>query len=146
MQKIKTIAVVGLGYVGLPLALLADRKGYQVIGIEKSAEKVAALKQAKSYVDDISTFDLQHSSVQFSSDASLITKAQAVIICVPTPVNDDKTPDLRPIKGAVTDIAPNLQSGTLVVLESTVNPGVSDEVITPLLEKLSGKHVGKERH
>ncbi|HEX7368299.1 MAG TPA: nucleotide sugar dehydrogenase [Candidatus Saccharimonadales bacterium] len=144
MQEIKTIAVVGLGYVGLPLALLADRKGYHVIGIEKNTEKVAVLTRAKSYIDDISDADLEHSSVRFSDDMSLIEKAQAVIICVPTPVNADKTPNLDPVKGAVTDIAPHVQKGTLIVLESTVNPGVSDEVITPLLEKLSQKRVGTD--
>ncbi len=144
MQDIKTIAVVGLGYVGLPLALLADRKGYKVLGLDIDAKKISALHKGTSYIDDISDEQVDSSSVNFSDDFSLIKTAQAVIICVPTPVHEDKSPDLSPVKGAITAVAPYLQPHTLVVLESTVNPGVCDEVIAPLLEKLTGKTIGKD--
>jgi UDP-N-acetyl-D-glucosamine dehydrogenase len=144
MQDFQTVAVVGLGYVGLPLALLADRKGYKVIGLEINKEKVEALKNARSYVDDISADELRHSAIDFTDDFAKIKSAQVVIICVPTPVNPDKTPDLGPVVGAVTNIAPYLQPRTLVILESTVNPGVCDEIVTPLLEELAEKKVGKD--
>ncbi len=123
MQRIETIAVVGLGYVGLPLVLLADRKGYAVIGIDIDEKKIQDLTECNSYIDDVANDDLKNSSAQWTLDPKIISNAQAVIICVPTPVNHDKTPDLSPVKGAVKMIAPHLVTGTLVVLESTVNPG-----------------------
>jgi UDP-N-acetyl-D-glucosamine dehydrogenase len=143
MQDIQTIAVVGLGYVGLPLALLADRKGFKVIGVEIDPKKVQALSGGHSYVDDVSSEELAASSVNFTADATMVAEAEAVIICVPTPVNEDKSPDLGPVKGAVSTVAPHLQPKSLLVLESTVNPGVCDELVIPLLEELSGKTVGK---
>lgn len=144
MEDIQTIAVIGLGYVGLPLALLADRKGFDVIGLEIDKTKIAALKNGNSYVDDVTTEQLRQSSITFTNDFSRITQAQAVIVCVPTPVNEDKSPNLGPVKGAITNIAAHLRPKTLVVLESTVNPGVCDDLIAPLIEELTGKEVGKD--
>ena len=118
MQDFQTVAVVGLGYVGLPLALLADRKGYKVIGLEIDKKKVESLKNARSYVDDISADELRHSAIEFTDDFAKLKTAQVVIVCVPTPVNPDKTPDLGPVVGAITNISPYLQPRTLVVLES----------------------------
>jgi UDP-N-acetyl-D-glucosamine dehydrogenase len=144
MQDIQTIAVVGLGYVGLPLALLADRKGFEVLGLDIDTRNITSLNKNDSYIDDVSDEEIESSSIRFSNDFTKIAEAQAVIICVPTPVNADKSPDLTPVKGAITSVAPYLQPHTLVVLESTVNPGVCDEVITPLLEKLTKKKIGKD--
>ncbi len=140
----KRITVVGLGYVGLPLALLADRKGHKVIGLEVDAKKIASLKAGRSYIDDISDKDIANSKVTFTADAQKVKTAEVVIICVPTPVHKNKEPDLGPVKGAVSAVAPHLAPKTLVVIESTINPGVCDEVVTPLLESLSGKTVGKD--
>lgn len=144
MQDIHTIAVVGLGYVGLPLALLADRKGYEVLGLDIDKRKIESLGKGLSYIDDVSNKEIEGANIVFSEDFQQIAKAQAVIICVPTPVNEDKSPDLSPVKGAISSIAPFLQPHTLVVLESTVNPGVCDEIVAPLLEKLTKKKVGKD--
>ena len=146
MQEIRTVAVVGLGYVGLPLALLADRKGFKVVGIELSEQKVAMLRRNESYIDDISAGELRASDAEFTTDFAAVTSSQAVIVCVPTPVNPDKSPDLSPVKAAISSIAPHLQPKTLVVLESTVNPGVCDEIIAPLLEELTGKKVGQDMY
>lgn len=144
MQSKEAIAVVGLGYVGLPLALLADRKGFNVTGLDIDKRKISALETGKSYIDDVSDEELENSSAAWTDDFTTVTKADAVIVCVPTPVNPDKSPDLSPVRGAITAIAPHLQNGTLVVLESTVNPGVCDEVVAPLIEELTGKKVGTD--
>lgn len=144
MSSVKSIAVIGLGYVGLPLALLAADKKYRVLGIDIDARKMASLKEKKSYIDDVSDEELVNTTVEFSDDISKVAKADAVIICVPTPVDKTKQPDLGIVRSAVGSIAPHLRSGTLVVVESTVNPGVCDEIVLPLLEKESGKKVGSD--
>ncbi len=144
MSSVKTIVVVGLGYVGLPLALLAANKNYRVIGVDIDPRKMKALSEKKSYIDDVSDEQIRSTTAEFSDDASLVSQADAVIICVPTPVSKDKQPDLGPVKGAVSAIAPHIQDGTLVVIESTINPGVCDEIVLPLLEEKSGKKVGKD--
>lgn len=142
MSKISKIAVIGLGYVGLPLALLADAKKFTTYGIDIDELKINNLKAKKSYIDGISDQDIADTGVIFSKDISLIKDADAVIICVPTPVTEDKQPDLSPVKGAVSAVAPLLKDGALLVIESTINPGVCDDVVKPLVESLSGKRVG----
>lgn len=144
MTSIKTIAVIGLGYVGLPLALLAANKNYRVLGIDIDPHKMKSLAEKKSYIDDVTDREITDTAVEFSDDASKTSRADAVIICVPTPVSKDKQPDLGPVKGAVSAIAPHIKAGTLVVIESTVNPGVCDEIVLPLLEEKSGKKVGTD--
>ncbi len=143
-DSMKKVAVVGLGYVGLPLALLADRKGHKVTGLDIDKSKIESLRDEKSYIDDISDEDIAKSRVIFTTDAAKVKNADIVIICVPTPVDKNKEPNLEPVRGAVSAIAPHLALKSLVVIESTVNPGVCDEIVTPLLETLSGKTVGKD--
>lgn len=140
------VAVVGLGYVGLPLALLADRKGHKTIGLDIDSKKIDALKAGKSYIDDASPKEIAASKVDFSTDASKIKSADIVIVCVPTPVNENKEPDLGPVKGSIASIAPHLEPGALVIIESTINPGVCDEVVIPMLESLTGKKAGQDFH
>lgn len=140
----KKIAIVGLGYVGLPLALLADRKGYGTIGLDIDTKKIDSLQAGTSYIGDISDDDLKQTKVTFTTDATTVATCEAVIVCVPTPVDKNKEPDLTPVKGAITMVAPHLQPKTLVVLESTVNPGVCDEVVVPLLESLTNMKVGED--
>lgn len=144
MKTVKTIAIIGLGYVGLPLALLADKKKFEVFGIDTNAEKIKHLLNSKSYIDDISDQDIADSSIHFTNNISLVKKANAVIVCVPTPVSLEKIPNLGPVRGAITAIAPHISKGSLVIIESTINPGVCDEVVIPLLEKISGKKVGED--
>lgn len=136
--------IVGLGYVGLPLVLLAAKKGYDVTGLDVDTKKIADLKAHQPYINDISADTLKTTGAKFTADASCVDGADAVVICVPTPVTADKRPDLGPVKGAVKSVAPHLKRGTLVVLESTVNPGVCDEIVVPLLENVSGMKVGKD--
>jgi UDP-N-acetyl-D-glucosamine dehydrogenase len=142
MSSIKTIAVIGLGYVGLPLALLAAKKDFKTIGIDVSEKKMESLSNGISYIDDVSNEEITNTTVVFTNNAAAIAEADAVIICVPTPVDKAKQPDLTPVKSAVSAVAPHLKDGTLVVIESTINPGVCDDVVLPLLEEKSGKKVG----
>jgi len=144
MKSIKTVVVVGLGYVGLPLALLADKKGYKTTGFDIDTHKIDSLQTGKSYIDDVSVEELEKTGTIFTTDAKVVENADAVIICVPTPVTKNKQPDLTPVKGSLETIAPLLKPHTLVVLESTVNPGVCDEVVIPLLESLTQMKVGKD--
>jgi nucleotide sugar dehydrogenase len=142
MSSINSIVVVGLGYVGLPLALLADKKSFKVIGIDTNPSKIQSLKDGKSYIGDIPDDEVKNTKASFTDDMSRVSEADAVIICVPTPITSDKIPDLSPVIGAVTESAPHLKNGSLVVIESTINPGVCDEIVIPLIEKISGKKVG----
>lgn len=140
----QTVAVVGLGYVGLPLALLADQKVLKTIGLDVDPNKLSALAAKTSYIDDVTDQQIAVSNVEFTSDASRVSDADAVIICVPTPVTHDKQPDLSPVKSAVKSIAKHLQKGSLLVIESTVNPGVCDDIVIPLVETESGLKVDKD--
>lgn len=144
-QNNKTIAVVGLGYVGLPLALLSDKKGYKVIGIDVSADKINLLNKHVVPFDDKETAEqLKKSSLEATTNFSKIKDASVVIICVPTPVYENHMPNLEPVKSACKNIAPYLQKNQLIVLESTVNPGVCEEIVLPLLEKETGLKCGKD--
>lgn len=144
MSKIKSVAVVGLGYVGLPLALLAADKKFKVFGLDIDQRKINSLADKKSYIDDVTDEAVATSSAVFSNDFNLVKGADAVIVCVPTPVTKEKIPDLGPVRGAISSIAPYLKDGVLLVIESTVNPGVCDDIVIPLLEKETGKKVGKD--
>lgn len=144
MTSIKSIAVIGLGYVGLPLALLAAKKELKVFGIDIDPKKIQSLSDKKSYIDDVSDNEISETKAMFTDDMSTVGKVDAVIICVPTPVSQKKIPDLGPVKGAVSAVAPHLNKGTLLVIESTINPGVCDDIVIPLLEEKTGKKVGKD--
>lgn len=144
-QSNKIIAVVGLGYVGLPLALLVDIKGYKVVGVDLDAKKVKLLnKRAVPFADREIAGQLKKSSIEATTNFGRIKSASIVVICVPTPVYENHMPNLEPVKSACEKIAPHLQKGQLVVLESTVNPGVSENIVLPILEKISGLKCGKD--
>ncbi|MSR76113.1 MAG: nucleotide sugar dehydrogenase [Candidatus Ryanbacteria bacterium] len=139
------IAVVGLGYVGLPLVLLAARKGYDVFGIDVSQQKIDLLKKKQSPIQDESIERaLQETSFIPTDDFSVIKDCNIVIICVPTPVYENHMPNLEPVENATRAVAPHLRKGALVILESTVNPGVSESVVLPILESISGMECGKD--
>ena len=119
-----SIAIVGLGYVGLPLALLAASKGYRVSGIEINQTKVDLINLRQSpYADEALTEQLKHTTLTASSDFQQLKGAEIIIICVPTPVRDHHIPDLEPVRSACHAVAAQLQPGQLVILESTVKIG-----------------------
>jgi UDP-N-acetyl-D-glucosamine dehydrogenase len=141
----KNLVVVGLGYVGLPLALLADRQGYQVTGIDISKDRVDKINTKQSpFADARLTQELNESGLVATTDFSAVTQAGTVVICVPTPVHEDYQPNLEPVVKSCENIGKFLQKGQLVVLESTVNPGVCDEIVVPILEKISGLKAGED--
>lgn len=145
MASGRRISVVGLGYVGLPLALLAEEKGYKVSGITKSKSSADKINDKKtSIVDSLVVSKLKKSHIAASTNFSSIVGSEIVIICVPTPVTKTHMPDLTPLISACKKIGQNLSKNQLVVLESTVNPGVSEEIVIPILEKESGLAVGKD--
>jgi len=148
--KMKKIAVVGLGYVGLPLGLNFARAGAKVIGLDIDPEKTKALNAGQSYIKHISEGDVAEAvaSGRFmaSGDFSLIKSeaVDAVIICVPTPLTKQREPDISFILDTGREIAPYIQRGMVIVLESTTFPGTTDEYLRPVLEGGSGLVAGKD--
>lgn len=133
------IAVVGLGYVGLPLAVEFGKK-YRTIGLDLSKEKVESYKKFIDPTGEVSTADLQAAKqLTVTTDASALREADFVIVAVPTPVDDAHQPDFSPLVGSSTAVGRNLKQGAIVVYESTVYPGATEEVCIPILEKESGK-------
>jgi UDP-N-acetyl-D-glucosamine dehydrogenase len=137
-QKQARVAVIGLGYVGLPLALLYTEQKFSVTGFDIDARKVSILDQGGSYIFRIPATDIQVAKkAGFSATAeySRLTEMDAIIICVPTPLNEYHEPDLSFITDTAKSIAPHLRPGHLVILESTTYPGTTEEVLIPILEK-----------
>ena len=143
-------AIVGLGYVGLPLSLQFARSGVMVLGLDVDATKVDALNLGRSYIKHIPpemvADAVRRGVFSASSDFSRVREADAVIICVPTPLNKNREPDLSFILETGRSIAPHLRKGTLVVLESTTYPGTTDEDLRKVLEVGSGLEAGKGFH
>jgi len=144
------IAIVGLGYVGLPLSLQFARSQVQVLGLDIDASKVEALNRGQSYIKHITAQSIaehvQAGRFAASADFSRVKEVDAVIICVPTPLNKNREPDISYILETGRAIAPHLQKGTLVVLESTTYPGTTDEDLRGVLEKISGLKAGVDFH
>jgi UDP-N-acetyl-D-glucosamine dehydrogenase len=137
-QKNARVAVIGLGYVGLPLALLYTEQKFSVTGFDIDARKVSTLDQGGSYIFRIPAAEIQAAKKRgFSATAeySRLTEMDAIIICVPTPLNEYHEPDLSFITDTAKSIAPHLRAGHLVILESTTYPGTTEEVLIPILEK-----------
>ncbi|MCW2830190.1 MAG: nucleotide sugar dehydrogenase [Aeromicrobium sp.] len=142
------MAIIGLGYVGLPLAQQASRSGLSVAGFDVNAEMVEMLNGGTSHIDDLSDADIAEMiSLGFtaSTDEATLAAADAIVICVPTPLSVDGEPDLGAVIGATTTISRQLRKGHLVVLESTTYPGTTDEVVRPILEK-TGLVAGVDFH
>ena len=137
-QREARIGIIGLGYVGLPLALLYSEEKFKVTGFDIDARKVDTLAKGGSYIYRIAAEEIQSAQAQgFSatSDYSQIGAMDAIIICVPTPLNEYHEPDMSYITGTTHSIAPHLRAGQLVILESTTYPGTTEEVMVPILEK-----------
>lgn len=142
------LVVVGLGYVGLPLAQAATAAGVSVVGLDRSSAVVEGLTAGRSHVDDLTDADIatmRAAGFSATTDPSVLAQADAAVICVPTPLGEDGSPDLRAVMGATGDIAAHLHPGMLVVLESTTYPGTTDEVVRPILEA-NGLIAGKDFH
>lgn len=143
------LVVLGLGYVGLPLAQEATRAGLKVVGLDISESAVADLNAGRSHVDDLSDADVADmlaAGFRATSDASVLDDAAAAIICVPTPLGDGGGPDLGAVRSATAAVAQHLHRGQLVVLESTTYPGTTQDVIRPMLEEASGLTAGEDFH
>ena len=137
-QRQARVAIIGLGYVGLPLALLYSERGFPVTGFDIDQRKVSALNSGGSYIFRITPAEIQQARKQgFSATADYreLEKMDAIIICVPTPLDEYHEPDLSYITGTAESIAPHLRAGHLVILESTTYPGTTEEVLIPILEK-----------
>ena len=137
------IVVMGLGYVGLPLAVALGEK-VSVIGYDASAAKVALLKEGIDPTEEVGNERLRQSRVHFTTDERDICQGDFIIVAVPTPINTDHTPDLAFVKSASETIGKYIKDGAIVVYESTVYPGVTEELCVPVIEKNSGKICGKD--
>jgi UDP-N-acetyl-D-glucosamine dehydrogenase len=151
LQKIErreaVVSVIGLGYVGLPLAVEFGKEGYRVVGVDVSAEKVDLLNQGVSYIPDIPTEDVtalvRRGLLSATTDYSALLEVDAISICVPTPLRKTKDPDMSYIIAAADEIAKYSHPGLLIILESTTYPGTTDELIVPRLVH-NGHEVGKD--
>lgn len=140
----KTVAIIGLGYVGLPLACLSAKKGYEVIGIDIDKEKVSKINKNISPIDDdYIKENIKKAKIRATTEFSDVNKADYIIICVPTPVTKKHLPDMSFVENATKAITPHLKKGQTIVLESTVHPGTTNEIMQPILEK-SGLIAGKD--
>ena len=145
-EKIKNqeeaISLVGLGYVGMPIAIEFAKRGCKVIGYDLNAKKIEVYKSGVDPTNEVGDDAIKQTTVEFTSDETKLRDAKFHIVAVPTPVNDDHTPDLTPVEGASTILGRNLSKGSIVVFESTVYPGVTEDVCVPILEKESGLKCG----
>ncbi|HEX9060674.1 MAG TPA: NAD(P)-binding domain-containing protein, partial [Clostridia bacterium] len=139
--KYNSISVIGLGYVGLPLAVEFARE-IKVIGFDINKAKVESYKKGFDLTKEVGNDELLKTSVYFTSDENDLKSSNFHIIAVPTPINEDKTPDLKPVIGASQVVGRNLNKGSIVVYESTVYPGVTEEICVPILEEFSGLKCG----
>lgn len=135
------VSLVGLGYVGMPIAVAFARK-IKVVGFDLNAEKIALYKSGVDPTREVGDDVIKNTTVEFTSDESKLREAKFHIVAVPTPVNDDHTPDLTPVEGASTIVGRNLTKGSIVVFESTVYPGVTEDICVPILERESGLKCG----
>src|SRR5665213_2842913 len=144
------IAIIGQGYVGLPLSIQFARSGASVLGLDIDEQKIEALRNGRSYIKHIASATIlqQVESGRFtpSTDFSQVAGVEAVIICVPTPLNKNREPDISYIVETGRAIAPHLQKGTLVVLESTTYPGTTDEDLRAVIEKGTNLKAGVDFH
>jgi UDP-N-acetyl-D-glucosamine dehydrogenase len=137
-ERSAVVSVIGLGYVGLPLAMAFARSGIRVVGIDLDARKIASIGQGRSYIQDVPSEALAQfvpRMLTATQDYAQVRECDAMFICVPTPFDTHKTPDLSFITAAAEAIAPHLRPGHLVVLQSTTYPGTTEEVVKPILER-----------
>lgn len=141
IEKKEKLALVGLGYVGMPIAV-AFAKKIDVIGFDLNAAKIDLYKKGIDPTGEVGNDAIKETKVDFTADPARLKEAKFLIVAVPTPVNDDHTPDLTPVEGASRILGQNLTPGSVVVFESTVYPGVTEDVCVPIIEKESGLKCG----
>ena len=142
-SKKEKLAVVGLGYVGMPIAVEFAKK-IDVIGFDTNNAKIEQYKSGVDPTNEVGDDAIAKTTVLFTSDEEKLREARFFIVAVPTPVNTDHTPDLSPVEGASVVVGRNLQKGSIVVFESTVYPGVTEDVCIPILERSSGLKCGED--
>ena len=142
-MNVKKVAVVGLGYVGLPLAI-ALAKHYSLLGFDVNTSRIAELQQGQDPSQEVSREELIQARINFTANPASLKEANFIIVCVPTPIDENKKPDLNYLKSASKLIGENLSLQTIVVYESTVYPGVTEEVCAPILSEYSGLQLGIE--
>ena len=142
LQKSASLALVGLGYVGMPIAVAFANKGLNVIGYDLNEAKIDLYKSGIDPTNEVGNDAIKNTTVEFTADEKRLRDASFYIVAVPTPINTDHTPDLTPVIGASRIIGRNLKKGAIVVYESTVYPGVTEDVCVPILEEVSGMKAG----
>lgn len=142
LEKEETLALVGLGYVGMPIAHAFAKKGLNVIGFDLNRQKIELYKSGIDPTKEVGDDEIKNTKIQFTSDENDLKNAKFIIVAVPTPVNTDHTPDLTPVIGASEIVGRNLVPGAIVVYESTVYPGCTEDVCIPILEQQSGLKCG----
>lgn len=142
-NKAEKISLVGLGYVGMPIAVAFAKKA-EVIGFDISTEKVELYRKGIDPTKEVGDDVIKNTTVEFTADENKLKEAKFHIVAVPTPVNADHTPDLKPVESASRTVGRNLTKGSIVVFESTVYPGVTEEICIPILEKESGMKCGED--
>ena len=143
----RTVAIIGAGYVGLPLAQVFTEAGNKVILLDVSAERVAMINRGESYIEDVPSellAKLVAAGLEATTDYDRLREVEGILIALPTPLSKQREPDLSIVRSAVELIAPRLQRGQLVVLESTTYPGTTREIVLPILERGSGLTAGKD--
>lgn len=140
----ENLALVGLGYVGMPIAVAFAEKGLKVIGFDLNKEKIDLYKSGVDPTLEVGNEVIKNTAVQFTSDETDLQNAKFIIIAVPTPVNTDHTPDLTPVIGASEIVGRNLTKGSIIVYESTVYPGCTEDICISILERESGLKCGKD--
>jgi len=143
IHKKTNLAVIGLGYVGMPIAVQFAKK-LNVIGYDLNSQKIEEYKKGHDVTNEVGNEELKKTKLFFTSQETDLKNINFYIVAVPTPVNQDKTPDLKPVIGASEVVGRNIQKGSIVVFESTVYPGVTEDVCVPIIEKLSGLKAGKD--
>ena len=143
ISKDSSLSVIGLGYVGLPLAIEFAKK-VNVIGFDINPHKISSYKEFIDVTNEVGSEELRKTSLFFSNDETDLKKSRCYIVAVPTPINADRTPDLKPVIGASEIVGRNLEKGSIVVYESTVYPGVTEGICVPVLEKFSGLKCGTD--
>lgn len=139
------VVIVGLGYVGLPVALLADEKGHDVVGVDLDKPKLEKIRAGEDPIgEDFIKKRIGNTDLEVSDDFDSVKTADIVVVCVPTPVKEDFSPNLSIVESACRSIAQNLQKGATLIIESTINPGVCEEIVLPLVEEVSGLKCGED--